>query len=56
MFNRLFTGNATVEFDLSEGACVFEVTIVEANGNTKFKLSILTPEVRLVEFTEDEVP
>ena len=56
VFKAPFPGNATKEFWVAAGSCFVEVSILEGNGNVKFDLSMLMPELRTEEFLEAEVP
>jgi hypothetical protein len=56
VLTQSFPGNATKEFWVAEGSCFVEVSIIEGNGNVKFDLSFLTPEVVYHDIAQEEVP
>jgi hypothetical protein len=56
VFSQTFMGNATHNFWAGEGTCAVAVSILDGNGNIKFDLSLLMPEVIVTTFTEAEIP
>jgi len=56
VFNRTFSGNATVDVWLAKGTYSITGTITEGNGNTNFTMALLMPEVLTMSFAEPEVP
>ena len=56
VFNKTFSGNATVDVWLAKGTYSITGTITEGNGNTNFSMALLMPEVITMTFSDPEVP
>jgi len=56
MLNNTYTGVGGMQFWADEGIYDAEVTIVSGNGNIKYGIRLITPEVLYYVFKDDEVP
>ena len=56
VFKDTFSAAGSKQYQINEGKYELKVTIDKANGNSKYDISLLMPEVRYLEFAEEEVP
>jgi len=56
VFSDTYTGVGGTQFWVDEGTYSVNVTIAEGNGNSKYDVKLVTPEVIYVTFEDEEVP
>jgi len=56
VLNQRFSGTASKDVNVAQGDVTIKASIVVGNGNTKFTLTAVTPEVVTMTFTEPEIP
>ena len=56
VYTNKFTAVGGTQFWVNEGTYNVVITMVEGNGNCKYNISVVTPEVMYITFFEDEVP